>query len=91
MTTTNVRKTAADLKQLAKVIFALIEVEGLDMSIHIAPMVDTYLNNEVDFEYSVEKDSFFKDEEDFYEKINFVGVTEKRILELINEHLFEAI
>lgn len=84
-------KKASDFKKLASVIFALTEIDGLDMGIHIAPMVDTYLVNEMGFEYSVDKASFWNDEEDFYEKINFVGVTEKRILELINEHLLEAI
>lgn len=90
MTTTKVRKTAYDLKRLATVIYKLMEVDGLDIG-EVAAMVFAYLNEMGGFEFDDKTASFFYNEEDFYEKINFVSVTEKRILEEINNNLLEAI
>ena len=73
------------IKEAAKVIFALTEIEGLDMK-DVENMGFAYLNEK---QICYSKTEVLRDEETFWDSINHMAITADKIFDKLMEHLYE--
>lgn len=77
--------TIEQIKQAAKVLFALTEIEGLDMK-DVENMGFVYLN-EKNICYSPAE--ILRDEATFWDSINHMAITADKIFDKLMEHLYD--
>jgi len=77
--------TIEQIKQAAKVLFALTEIEGLEMK-DVENMGFVYLNEN---QISYSKTKVLRDEEKFWDSINHMAITADEIFDKLMIHLYE--
>ena len=77
--------TIEQIKQAAKVLFALTEIEGLDMK-DVENMGFVYLNEN---QICYSKTEVLRDEATFWDSINHMAITADKIFDKLMEHLYE--